>query len=248
VIVLGVNGKQGYKLSNDDKSTDYQSFLKKTSFRKEDFYRQAFIEDCKSTRIKKEKVAIKNLEKIFEATFRICTRKGFQGMTMRDLSMESGLSMGALYSYFATKEELLNTLERVGNYQIGILLEESVAKVKDPLDKLRVYIRTHLYISEMLQPWFFFSYMEAKNLAKREKEKYIQAELNTEKAIVDALNEGEKKGLVRNRDHQLAASVIKAMIQDWYLKRGKYAKRGTTVEEYAATIIEWIESYYLQTV
>lgn len=225
---------------------DYQSFIKLTSYRKDDFYRQAFAEDCSSIRIKKEKVAIKNLERIFEATFRICTRKGFQGMTMRDLSTESGLSMGALYSYFGTKEELLNTLQRVGNSFVARILDECVSGLDDPLEKLQTVLKTHLYLSEMMQPWFFFSYMEAKNLAKKERERYIQAELHTEKVISDILAEGEKKGLFRKRNHQFTASVIKAMIQDWYLKRGKYAKRAITVEDYAETVIDWIMPYCRQ--
>ncbi len=230
----------------DDMPMDYQSFLALAAFKKEDFYKQAFIEDCNTIRIKKEKVAIKNLEKIFEATFRICTRKGFQGMTMRDLSMESGLSMGALYSYFATKEELLNTLQRVGNSFVARALDECVVDLEEPLPKLKTVLRTHLYLSEMMQPWFFFSYMEAKNLAKKEKQYYIQAERHTEKVIADILIEGEEVGTFRERNHQMSAAVIKAMIQDWYLKRGKYAKRGITVEKYTETVIEWIESYCIQ--
>lgn len=224
-------------------TSDFQSFVKLAPFQKEDLYRRAFKKDCNSIRIKKEKVAIKNLEKIFEATFRICTRKGFQGMTMRDLSTESGLSMGALYSYFGTKEELLNTLQRAGNGFVSQVLAESVADLEEPHEKLETILRTHLYLSELMQPWFFFSYMEAKNLAKQEREAYIQAELNTEKAISDILAEGEKKGLFQKRNHQISASVIKAMIQDWYLKRGKYAKRGITVDTYAETVIDWVNLY-----
>ncbi|MBU2649089.1 TetR/AcrR family transcriptional regulator, partial [bacterium] len=74
-----------------------------------------------------------------------------------------------------------------------------------------------------------------------------QAELKTEQIIADILVEGEEVNLLRPRNHQMAASVIKAMIQDWYLKRGKYAKRAVTVEEYADMIIEWVEAYYVQT-
>jgi len=224
-------------------ATDYESFTKLAIFRKEDLYRHAFTEDCSSIRIKKEKVAIKNLEKIFEATFRICTRKGFQGMTMRDLSAESGLSMGALYSYFATKEELLNTLQRAGNSFVARALGEAVVGIDNPLEKLTTVIRTHLYLSELLQPWFFFSYMEAKNLSKKERDAYVKAERHTEQIISGILAEGEATGLFAKRNHQLSASIIKAMIQDWYLKRGKYAKRGVHVEAYVATVIDWIVSY-----
>lgn len=233
-------------MPNEKTANNYQSFLEHAGLRREDFYRQAFLEDCKTIRIKKEKVATKNLEKIFEATFRICTRKGFQGMTMRDLSTESGLSMGALYSYFATKEELLNTLQRVGNSFVARVLDEAVAGMLEPRERLQTVLRAHLYLSEMMQPWFFFSYMEAKNLAKKEREAYVRAERHTEKIIEDILVDGEKTGLVSPRNHQMTASVIKAMIQDWYLKRGKYAKRGISVEEYTKTVIDWITGYCFQ--
>lgn len=226
--------------------TDYESFTKLAIFNKEDLYRQAFTRECNSIRIKKEKVAIKNLEKIFEATFRICTRKGFQGMTMRDLSAASGLSMGALYSYFSTKEELLNTLQRAGNSFVARALEEVVADIEKPLEKLITILRSHLYLSEMMQSWFFFSYMEAKNLSKQERDAYIKAERHTEKIICDILEEGEAAGLFSKRNHQMSASIIKAMIQDWYLKRGKYAKRGITVENYTETVVDWIVSYCCQ--
>jgi hypothetical protein len=33
------------------------------------------------------------------------------------------------------------------------------------------------------------------------------------------------------------------MLQDWYLKRGKYASRGVTVERYAQFLLEMIESF-----
>jgi hypothetical protein len=40
--------------------------------------------------------------------------------------------------------------------------------------------------------------------------------------------------------------VIKAMLQDWYLKRRKYAARKVSVEHYAAFLVDFVESYLLQ--
>ena len=37
---------------------------------------------------------IPNLEKIFTATFKLSSSKGFQAMSLRDLSKETGISMG----------------------------------------------------------------------------------------------------------------------------------------------------------
>jgi len=223
---------------------NYTAFLEETSICKEAFYKHALTEDCKTVRIKKEKTIIKNLEKIFEATFRICAEKGFQGMTMRDLSTESGLSMGGLYSYFSTKEELSITLQRAGNTFVGKWLEEQSKDIEDPEERLKKVIRTHLYLSELMQPWFYFAYMEAKNLNRKERETAKQAELYTEKIIFDILVEGEKRGQFKTRNHNLTSAVLKAALQDWYLKRWKYQKRDTSVDQYADFVIELFNAYY----
>lgn len=224
---------------------DYTTFLQETNICKEDFFRHALSEDCKTVRIKKEKTIIKNLERIFEATFKICAKKGFQGMTMRDLSTESGLSMGGLYSYFSTKEELSVTLQRAGNTFVGKWLEEKSKGIEDPVEKLKKVIRVHLYLSEMMQPWFYFAYMEAKNLNRKERETAKQAELYTEKIIYDILVEAEKRGMYKARNHSLASAILKAALQDWYLKRWKYQKRDTTVDQYADFVIELISAFYV---
>ncbi|MFZ1286488.1 MAG: TetR/AcrR family transcriptional regulator [Candidatus Phosphoribacter sp.] len=44
---------------------------------------------------------------ILRAAIRCVTRSGFQGMTMGDVIAESGLSAGAVYGYFGSKNELL---------------------------------------------------------------------------------------------------------------------------------------------
>ncbi len=222
----------------------FDAFQEEFRLGKEDFCRDVFQENRETIQIKKEKTAVKNLSRIFDATFRICSRKGFRGMSMRDLSQESGLSMGGLYAYFRSKEELLNTLQRVGNHFIHRHLETTSRKGGDARQRLRIMIKTHLYLSEIVQPWFYFSYMEAKSMSRKERDFYKQAELFTENLILKILKQGVKEGQFADQDHQLAASVIKSMLQDWYLKRWKYSKREISVDRYAEFLIGFIESFY----
>jgi hypothetical protein len=44
-------------------------------------------------------------------------------------------------------------------------------------------------------------------------------------------------------DPQLTASVIKAMLQDWYLKRSKYRKRNISVDHYSEFVLQFIEAF-----
>jgi hypothetical protein len=94
-----------------------------------------------------------------------------------------------------------------------------------------------------MQPWFYFSYMETKNLAREEHKKAIQSELFMEKIITDIVQQGEDHGLFRPVQKELAGAVIMALLQDWHLKRWKYARRKVTVEGYAAFVVDFVYAY-----
>jgi len=205
----------------------------------------AFTENRKDIRVKKEKTVVKNLERIFEATLKIGNEKGFHAMSMRDLSEETGLSMGALYAYFSSKENLMVMLQRNGRDSFQQALEMSVSEDASPLENLRVVIKTHLFLSEAMLPRFYFTYMEGKNLNKAEKKIAIEHELLSDGILSDILKKGQKQGLFKDQHHSLTTALIKAMLNDWYLKRWKYAKLEVSVDDYADYVISIIEAFCL---
>ena len=225
---------------------DYTDFQKNINLSKYDLCREVYRENRNSIRVKKENKVVKNLERIFSATLKLSNRKGFQAMSMRDLSREANLSMGALYSYFASKEELVAMLQNQRRTVTKRILDECIAQESKPAARLRAAILTHLYLSEAMQPWFYFSYMEAKNLSKKEQDLAVASERYTEKLLADILEQGQIQGAFELRDSQLTASVIKAMLQDWYLKRRKYAQRTVTVDQYAQFVLQFVEAFILE--
>ena len=223
----------------------FKDFTRIVDISRDDIYREVAGRHSRSIKIKKEKTLEKNLGAIFDAALKVSNVKGFSAMSMRDLSREAGLSMGALYAYFSSKDELLEMLLQTGRAIIWRVLNERLAGVEDSRVRLRTAIETHLYLSEALQPWFYFSYMEARHLSARQKEAAKAGELETEKLIAGILEDGGRGGLFVVRDSSLAAALIKAMLQDWYVKRWKYAKRNMSVDRYAEFVIEFVESAIL---
>ncbi len=194
-------------------------------------------------RIKKDETAVRNLVKIFDATLAISINKGFQATSVRELSRETGLSMGALYSYFKSKDELLEMIRNLGCRILERVLSEEIKHGLDPREKLAIAIETHLYISETMKPWFYFSYMEVKNLRREEQKKAIEMELYTEGLFVEIIQSGIETGIFREVDPTMTSAVLKAMLQDWYLKTWKYQGRMVSVEDYARFLIEMMESF-----
>lgn len=225
-----------------DSNLKFETFKGLVSLSMEDLCREHFLVNRESIKIKKEGVAVKNLVKIFNAALTISNEKGFAAMSLRDLSAQAGLSMGALYTYFTSKEELLQMIQRQISVVIQVLLDQ-IGGIEDPRSKLKRVIQSHLFLSEVMQPWFYFAYMETKNLAKQEHKKAIEAELATEKLLIDIMKEGQDKGVFKAVNMELTGAVIKAMLQDWYLKRWKYARRNVSVEKYAAFVVDLVETY-----
>lgn len=207
---------------------------------------EAFTENRKDIRVKKEKTVVKNLERIFEATLKIGNKKGFHAMSMRDLSEETSLSMGALYAYFTSKENLLVMLQRNGRDHFQKILEESVDKSASPLENLRMVIKTHLFMSEAMQPRFYFTYMEGKNLNRSEKKIAVEHEMTSDGIITNILIEGEAQGIFKKQDHALTTALIKSMLNDWYLKRWKYAKLNVSVDAFADYLLDAVEAFCLE--
>ena len=220
---------------------DYRRFKREVGALKKSCYLEFFAENPEVFQIKKEKTISKNLERIFAAALKISNKKGFHAMTMRDLSKGARLSTGALYNYFSGKEELLEMMQRHRRTIASRVLKSNIALPKEPLIKLRAAIKTHLYLSEAMQPWFFFSYMEAKNIGPKERRAAVQGELNTEKLFTDIILMGRDQNIFLTDNPQMTASLIKAMLQDWYLKRAKYARRNVEVDVYARFMTAFIE-------
>jgi len=221
----------------------FSDFKKLVAVSKEDIYREMLAANRASIRVKKEKTAVRNLEKIFRAVLKISNRKGFQAMTMRDLSRESQMSMGALYAYFTGKDDLVSMLQKQRRAVIMRILEKEIDKREGPSRQLRAAIRTHLFLSEIMQPWFYFSFMEAKNLDEREKLRAIESDRFTDELFVAVISRGQEEGLFAPRDAVFTAGLIKAMLQDWYLKRAKFRSRDTDVETYADAVVGLAEAW-----
>lgn len=204
-------------------------------------------------RVKKPAVAVANLARIVETTLMLANRKGFHSTSLRELAEQSGLSMGALYAYFDSKDTLLmmilgqvvGVVEEVLGHPPEGLGPDRLAS--DPAARLRWLLRTHLFLTETMHPWFVFAYMEAKSFPKDGRDLAVASERMTESMIADALADGIARGQfavpdVMMNDVTMAAALIKPMLQDWYVKRAKHRRRGITPDLYADQLIAFIEA------
>ncbi len=194
-------------------------------------------------RVQKADVAVANLARIIDATLKLSNTQGFHATSLRDLAKASGLSMGGLYSYFDNKAMLLSMiLLEVSATATDVLSAPPDHLESDPRGHLAWVIETHLRLTEAMHPWFVFSFMEAKSFPPAERKVAVDSEAATEKIIADVIQRGAESGAFVADEAGLTASLIKPLLQDWYVKRSKYRKRGTSIETYIAAVTRFVEA------
>ena len=76
-------------------------------------------------------------QRLIDATARVVMRDGHEGTTTRAILAEAGLSAGALYTYFASKEELFEALAERALQESLVLYGAQAAVDESPAELLR---------------------------------------------------------------------------------------------------------------
>jgi len=222
---------------------DFESFKVALNLSKVEICRTLYRQNAGRIRIKKEQVAVPNLMRIIESTHRLTRAKGFHAMSLRDLSADTGMSIGGLYAYICGKDDLVHLIQLHGVLLTRRVLHDYTHNVEDSWARLHAAVRAHVYLSELMQPWFYFSFMEARNLPTRHKQEAIAIEREVQDIICEIIEHGIARKAFRQVDTRLLASLCKAMMQDWYLKRRKYRDEHVSPTAYADFVCSVLDCY-----
>ncbi len=219
-------------------NTSMDAFRQAWILEGEQFWHSVFEMHKDKMQIKNPKVAIVNLEKIFTATFKLANAKGFQAMSLRDLSRETGISMGGLYAYIGSKNDLASVIEGVLRNYIDQVIGGLAGENLDPVDRLKAIIFGEIYMMQILNPWYYFCFMELKGLDRAQQEQAMELELRFERILIDAFKAGIERGDFNCARPEIQAAMVTAQLQQWHLKHWKFRLREVGMDEYAQYIYD----------
>ena len=175
------------------------------------------------TKIKTQEIIDDKRKDIIKAAVSVFKHKGYHKTTVRDIAKAAKISMGSLYDYISSKDDLLYLF-----YEIFILTyyQEVVSvtnNIKDPEKKLKVAYKTLLEVGFSLEDEVLFGWTEAKNMKKIYLKEILKLEndlINYFKGILDEIKaHGHSKihdtGLVANF---LVYSATFGILRRWVLK------------------------------
>ncbi len=96
----------------------------------------------KDNQSKRQLAAIKTRKKIVEATRKLLSQKGFEAVSISDITKEAKVSTGSFYTYFKKKEDIISELNKSDFY----ILAKTVSQMTDKslIEKLEFYCRNFL--------------------------------------------------------------------------------------------------------
>lgn len=148
-------------------------------------------------------------EQILRAAIKTFAKKGFYNTRISDIAKEANIADGTIYLYFKNKDNLLVSLFEESMDQIIHMVEEKLANIKDPIEKLRAFIKFHF---ELIQKDKFLS--EVISVELRQSNKFIKEYKNIKfreylNIISAIIKDGQEKGLI---EKHLMPGILKRII------------------------------------
>jgi len=175
----------------------------------------------------------KKRNQIARAAAELFIRKGFLKTTVREIARNSGMSIGTLYHYASSKDDILAMFQDVEIDSLRDFFEDSSTSMlqMSPVEALCHAIETYFTQVDIIQDIIVFWYQETKNLPPTQRSKLLRnEELLTEvfKKIVKA---GCDCGEFNVKDITLAANNIIVLGDMWAFRRWLIG-RNYTIKQY----------------
>ena len=107
----------------------------------------------------------KKHQQIVDGACRLFFKKGYHGTTIREIAMASGMSMGQLYHYISSKDDVLFLIyKHMQMIWYEHLVRSGIEQVREPLKKLTLALESTLQFMAENRKLFLFIYTETKYL------------------------------------------------------------------------------------
>ena len=173
------------------------------------------------SRVKDKQLVDMRRQEIVNAAVGLFVKKGYHETTVREIAQEFGMSMGALYDYIRTKEDILFLVCDHIHSTVSNKLKESPAVNRDAIENLKQSIEDYFTIIDEIQDYMLLLYQETKSLGKSARKYIYSAELELtaifENILIECVNEKSVK--LRKKEIKIVAHDIMIKGQMWAFRR-----------------------------
>ncbi|MEH7547181.1 TetR family transcriptional regulator [Bacillus sp. AFS076308] len=185
--------------------------------------------------VKDERLVQKRRDQMIKGAVALFKQKGFHRTTTREIAKAAGFSIGTLYEYIRTKEDVLYLVCDSIYDHVSERLQEDLAVEKGTLESLKLGIADFFQVMDEMQAEVLVMYQEVKSLSKDALPYVLKKEMEMVAMFEELLTRCVENGELRltQKQIELVAHNIFVQGQMWGFRRWALRKL-FTLEEYIA--------------
>ncbi len=197
-----------------------------------------------ATQIKNKKLVEERRRQIVDGAVKLFIKYGYHKTTTRLLAKETGLSIGSLYEYVSTKEDVLYLVCMAIHSAVEHGLKEAMSRSLEGRAALREIIREHFLVCNRMSDHVLLMYQVTHFLPKKWQDKVLEAELRITKLFLDAMQQLKKEGKLSLDDDTitLIGHNISIIGHAWAFRRWYFTKV-FSIEQYIEKQTEFIMGF-----
>ena len=168
-------------------------------------------------------------DEIFRAASRVFISRGYHTATVREIAQEAGLSLGGLYSYIRTKEDILYLVFDKLTTTLRENMRHAIEGIEDPVEQITAALRADLKTTEQYQDEILLMYQETKSLDRGSQQAVLSREADYVRFFEDILRAGYERGVFTGHP-QLSADIIAYLCSILALRRWNLRTRFSSAE------------------
>jgi AcrR family transcriptional regulator len=186
------------------------------------------------TQVKDPDLVKRRRRQIAAAAVQLFIEKGFHKTTTRQIARTSGISIGSLYEYFASKEDILYMVCESIHAEVELGVTEAMSRTASGRETLAGVIREYFMVCHRMSDFILLIYQESQSLPPQWQKRVLENELRITGLFVEVLARlaasGELPGL-KEAYLELTAHNIVVLGHMWTFRRW-YLARHYSLEDY----------------
>jgi TetR/AcrR family transcriptional regulator, cholesterol catabolism regulator len=204
--------------------------------------KQAIADPEVPTQIKNPDLVRERRRHIIDSTVTLFIAHGYHKTTTRMIARTAGFSIGSLYEYVSSKEDLLYLVCKTIHEEVQSAVEKALADSAKDREILARVIRQYFYVCNNMSDHILLMYQVTQFLPDKWKERVLDNELNITDIFINTLKQMSGKNNFPVLDPaiiNLVSHNISVLGQMWAFRRW-HLKKNYTIDQYIAVQTDFI--------
>ena len=186
------------------------------------------------TQVKNPDLVERRRQQIVEAAAKLFIAQGFHKTTTRQIARAAGFSIGSLYEYVASKEDVLYLVCEFIHLEVERGVAEAMQRTTVGKEVLAEVIREYFLVCHRMSDLILLIYQETRSLPAVWRKRVLENELRITGVLVEVLaglSEGGDLPSMNSEKLELVAHNITVLGHMWTFRRW-YLARHYSIEDY----------------